>query len=127
MLETGEIERFASVGVVSFGAGWLTILRRGVVPIVFSGNLFQGAGDHLVEDSSQSLDLMTVQPQADPPQAETGADLRIRHQLIENRGASVRAHIPQGTSVPLDLPVTVTPHSHFGLDCRASTHVRCDV
>jgi hypothetical protein len=43
-------------------------------------------------DFSHCLDLMTVQPKADRPSAETGVDVTVRHQLIENRGALVRDH-----------------------------------
>jgi hypothetical protein len=64
---------------------------------------------------------MTVQPKADQPKAETGAVPKVRHQLIENRGASLwltnsarvetgnKEKILTGTSVPLDLPANGRP------------------
>jgi hypothetical protein len=38
-----------------------------------------------LRNRSIALNLMTVQPEADQPKAETGASL-IRHRMIENRG-----------------------------------------
>ena len=54
----------------------------------FSGaELLPGVGDNLLKcNDSIALNLMTVQPEADQPKAETGADL-VLHRTIENRGA----------------------------------------
>jgi hypothetical protein len=47
-----------------------------VVPTVFWGNDVARGGKKLsIEISPKALILMTVQPEADPPLAETGADL----------------------------------------------------
>jgi hypothetical protein len=45
------------------------------------------------QENSIALNLMTVQPVADPPEAETSADL-IRQQKIENRGALLKIADP---------------------------------
>jgi hypothetical protein len=66
-----------------------------------------------------ALILMTVQPKADQPSAETGAD-RLRHRTTENKGALIRDHesgelikenkeILTGSSVPLDRLRMVDP------------------
>jgi hypothetical protein len=49
-------------------------LGHGVVPTVFWGSETARGGKKLsIEISPNALNLMTVQPKADPPQAETGA------------------------------------------------------
>ena len=50
-------------------------LGHGVVPTVFWGNKrLPGGDDSLTGRAPKALNLMTVQPEADPPLAETGAD-----------------------------------------------------
>jgi hypothetical protein len=80
---------------------------------------------------------MTVQPKADQPSAETGADLKSDHQLIEKQGrVNQRSRIPRvekgnkkiltGMSVPLDLPANGRPGVRAGPghgQKAASTHL----
>ena len=58
-----------------------------MVPTVFWGRtIARGWRSFPSQENSIALNLMTVQPEADQPKAETGADL-VLHRTIENRGA----------------------------------------